>query len=31
VKNKYICPSLLSVPAEKRIEVAKELLDLGVK
>ncbi len=31
MKNKYICPSLLSVPAEKRIEVAKELLDLGVK
>jgi hypothetical protein len=31
MKNKYICPSLLSVPSEKRIEVAKELLNIGVQ
>ena len=31
MRDKYICPSLLSVPAEQRINVAKELLDLGIK
>ncbi|MGL5643352.1 MAG: ribulose-phosphate 3-epimerase [Metamycoplasmataceae bacterium] len=31
VRNKYICPSLLSVKAEERIKVVKELLDLGIK
>ena len=30
MKNRYICPSLLNVPTEKRIEVATKLLELGI-
>ncbi len=31
MKNRYICPSLLSVPTEKRIEVANRLLEMGIE
>ncbi|MGL6125193.1 MAG: ribulose-phosphate 3-epimerase [Metamycoplasmataceae bacterium] len=31
MKNKYICPSLLSVDSSKRIESVVKLLDLGIK
>ncbi|MDK2819586.1 MAG: ribulose-phosphate 3-epimerase [Mycoplasmataceae bacterium] len=31
MKDKYICPSLLSVAKEKRIEVADQLLKMGIK
>lgn len=31
MKNRHICPSLLSVPSIKRVEVANELLNLGIE
>jgi len=31
MKNKYICPSLLSVPKEQRIKIVNELLGLGIQ
>lgn len=31
MRNKYICPSLLSVDSKKRVKAVNELLDLGIK
>ncbi|MGL5205246.1 MAG: ribulose-phosphate 3-epimerase [Metamycoplasmataceae bacterium] len=31
MRNKYICPSLLSVKSDKRIQTVNELLELGIK
>lgn len=31
MKDKIVCPSLLSVPFDKRVDVANELLELGIQ